>query len=385
MNVTVNVTLSQVLDLVGKLDDSEGKDTPRERLRGFLKDNVTEVGRVRDFVQTCLTTTGDQYNRSLQDLVNHLGYLLGFEVTFGRYQGVQGAVGFDGLWKSPTGLFIVIEVKTTEVYPIKTSTLLSYVNELVSEKKIPNQDRAMGLYVIGRPDPDIRQLENSILVEKRTNELRIVSVESLLSLAEMMSLYDVSHEDILTILRPSGPHIDHLVTLITNLVAQPEPETVAKETAPEIPEEGGAVYWLSPVKSDETMSAEEVIESLVGKEHAYAFGERTPGRKALKPGDWICFYATTIGVVAHARVKTRPEDKPHPKVRHPERYPWTFSLDDVKLYSDNPVVIDANLRTQLDYFKERDADNWAWFVQATRRISEHDFKLLTRERIMKSQ
>jgi hypothetical protein len=53
--------------------------------------------------------------------------------------------------------------------------------------------------------------------------------------------------------------------------------------------------------------AEEGIQTLVGQEKIYASGERTPGRKHIKPGDWICFYATTKGVMAHARITMKAE------------------------------------------------------------------------------
>jgi hypothetical protein len=43
-----NITLGQVLDLVGKLDYTPGNETPRERLRHFLKENVTEARQLRD-------------------------------------------------------------------------------------------------------------------------------------------------------------------------------------------------------------------------------------------------------------------------------------------------------------------------------------------------
>ena len=44
----MSITLNQILALVGKLDDSPGDDTPRERFRRFLKENVNEGGQVRD-------------------------------------------------------------------------------------------------------------------------------------------------------------------------------------------------------------------------------------------------------------------------------------------------------------------------------------------------
>jgi hypothetical protein len=130
----------------------------------------------------------------LQDLANYLGEFLGFEVTFGRYQGVPSKIGHDGLWKSPRVYHIVIEVKTTEVYAVKTSTLVGYVDQLISDKKIPGWDNALGLFVVGRPDLEVNQFENSIVAEKRIHQLRIISVEYLLSLAETMNEYEVDHE-----------------------------------------------------------------------------------------------------------------------------------------------------------------------------------------------
>ena len=50
------ITLQQILELVGTLDDSLGENTARERFRKFLNDSVRTVGAVRDYVDTCLRT-----------------------------------------------------------------------------------------------------------------------------------------------------------------------------------------------------------------------------------------------------------------------------------------------------------------------------------------
>ena len=380
----MSITLNQILSLVGRLDDSPGEETPRERFRQFLKENVLKVGQVRDYIEDCLRNSGEQYNRALQDLVNYIGRFLEFEIVFGRYHGVHGQIGFDGHWKSPNGLHIVVEVKTSETYAIKTAALIGYVDGLISEKEIPSWDKALGLYIIGRPDAEIRQLENSIMAEKRTHQLRIISADSLLSLAEMMNEYDVNHEDILALMKPSVPTIDPVVGLMARLAAeQKTPDEESEKPSPEHPE-GEVTHWLTPVRSDEEQTAEECIQTLVGQESIYAFGERTPGRKHIKPGDWICFYATAKGVVAHAKVASKPERKKHSKVRRSEEYPWVFRLEGAQLYSDQPIVIDAESRSQLDAFRGRDLNKrWAWYVQATRRISEHDFNILTRQKAHK--
>jgi len=145
--------------------------------------------------------------------------------------------------------------------------------------------------------------------------------------------------------------------------------------------DGGASFWIYPVRSLGEESAQEVVKTLVAKEGIFAFGERTPGRKHLKPGDWICFYATGSGVVAHAKVLSYPERKSHPRVGYLWDYPWVFALGEANLYLNDPVVIDGRVRAWLDSFKNRDPNRaWAWFVHSTRRISRHDFEILTRNR-----
>lgn len=384
----MSITLNQILDLVGKLDDTAGDETPRERFRKFLQTNVTKVDELRDHIEECLRTPGPQYNRALQDLVNHLGRFLGFSVTFGRYQGVTNELGYDGLWLSPTGFFVVVEVKTTEVYAVKTASLVGYVDGLISEKSIPSWESALGLYIVGRPDPEVRQLENAIVVEKRADQLRIVSVESILALADMMSSYEVEHQDILPLLLPSGPKVDPVITLMTRLVAQNSmtsstPVIAVADSAPSVEKTevgtGASTYWLTPVASDEEASAVEVIHRLVGNSKIYAFGEKTAGRKGLKPGDWICFYAASAGIVAHAKVASSPVKKTDKRVRHAERYPWVFRLENVNMYLDQPVAIEAELRQRMDAFRDKTPDQpWGFFVQCTRKVTEHDFNLLTR-------
>lgn len=381
----ISITLDQILDLVGKLDDTSGDGTPRDRFRSYLSANVQELGQVRNYIDFCLVEKGHQYNRALQDLINHLGSLMGFEVTFGRYSGIRNQIGFDGIWKSKTGFHIVVEVKTTQAYTIKTATLLGYINNLISEKEIPKAKDVLGLYVIGRHNPELRELANSIIAEGNENLLRIISTNSLISLAEIMTEYEVTHEDALAILRPSGPTVDQVLDLMTRLVVGPSPKETGvkkskgkKKVLEEYPLEifGPNNYWLTPVKGTD---AEEVVKTLVSEEGIWAYGDRTPGRSELKPGDWLCFYATGKGAIGHAKVMSRPEKKPHPKVIDSEKYPWTFRVGEEELYLDNPKEIDLEMRKELDAFRGKPLQkNWGWFLYGARKVSEKDFKLLTR-------
>jgi hypothetical protein len=393
-------SLDVILDLVGTLDDTPGENTARERFRNHLSRKVDEVGHVRDLIEECLRGSGPQYARALQDLVNYVGHFLGFDVEHGRYKGTTNDIGHDGLWSSPDGFYVVIETKTTEQFHIKTSALTGYVNELISEQRVPDWENAMGLYVIGDPDPEVNQLEHSIIAESKTDQLRIISIDALLSLAELLSKYDVTHEDALAVLRPSGPSIDPIAKLMARIVAQEQVRQEVREGHTEEEQEGEETpapdseterqpvpdekrsCWLTPVSDKEGMTPKEVIYRLVGKEQVYAYGKRTPGRKDLAPGDQIAFYATGEGVVAHAEVASQPDKKATPSNHLPtpdaEEYPYVFRLRDPSLYLEEPVVIDQSLRGELDAFEGRDLSKaWSWFVQSSREVTEHDFKVLT--------
>jgi hypothetical protein len=64
------MSLKEILDLAGKLDDTPGDETSRKRFRTLLKENIREVEQIRNYIEECLRNSGDQYNRALQDLVN---------------------------------------------------------------------------------------------------------------------------------------------------------------------------------------------------------------------------------------------------------------------------------------------------------------------------
>ncbi len=388
-------TLSDVLDLIGALNDKPGEDTARERFRRHLRKRITSTGQVRDFVEECLRNSGPQYNRALQDLVNHIGTLLEFEVTFGRYSGVQREIGFDGLWRSPSGTTIVVETKTTDAYSISTATLLNYMNELVSEKRVDPEEEVLGLYVVGRRDNSCRELENSIIAERNTDTLRIISTDHLLSLAELIADNQMGHDSALTILRPSRPSIDPLIDLMTDVISTtgthaPTPEMVEQVEEeriayPQVDEETGddaAEYYLTSAQQGHSESAEEMVCRLL-RENIWAFRENTPLRDRVNPGDWICFYAAGNGVIGHGRVRIPPGEDPETgeKARNMDLSSYPLALDSVQLYPDEPTVIDVDMRKRLDAFEGRDPSTaWGWFVHTLRRISRHDFSLLTGEK-----
>lgn len=378
----MNVTLQQILELVGTLDDAPGDNTARERFRSYLLQSIKTSGELRDYIQVCLTNTGAQYNRALQDLVNHAARLIGFDVQFGRYQGAQGGIGFDGIWRTPN-FAIVVEAKTTDLFAIQTATLLGYMNQLISEKQISDGDHALGLYVVGRPDAGLRQLENAIVAEKRAHQLRVTSVESVISIAELVQAEYVTRDEAFELLKPSGVRVDGIVELLSRIAAKREFDVTPVPATPEkasVTDESTSdtVCWLTPIKDQADVTAKDAIRELLGAGW-YLFGPATPGRKEIKPGDRICFYETGVGIIASAVVASRPDDNAKPAGFNRKRYrdyPWAFRVKNGHIF-EQPVIIDLELRTKLDAYKAKDpVRRWNWFVQATHKVSHNDFESL---------
>ena len=232
----VPIALHTLLELVGTLGDSVDPGSASARFRKYLRENVELVGDVRAYVNDALSQPGSQFNKALQDLINHIGRLLEFDVLYGRYRGTKGQIGYDGLWHSPTGSVLVVETKTTDVYTVRTSVLLGYIDALVSEGQIRSPSDALGMYVYGRFDAQANQLENAIIVEGRREQLRVIGVGALLNLLELKQDYDLDHHTILSLLLPAPVRIDPLVDLIFDIVSQEKREAVEAKTTRSIAE-----------------------------------------------------------------------------------------------------------------------------------------------------
>lgn len=381
------IDLETLLKLVGTLNDSDDPNSARSRFRGYLQENIHSVGDLRAYVDAALSSTGEQYNKALQDLINHAGSLLGFKVEFGRYRGMTGQIGFDGLWRSPTGQAVVVETKTTDVYTVKTATLLGYINDLVSAGKIQRPDQAIGLYVYGRFDAATSQLEKAVIAEGRQERLRVASVDALLNLLELKQEYELEHETVFQLLLPSPIRVDTVVNLIFDITSQERRAAVEETPAlvsheQPVAVEGQINYYLLPAADSEDGTP--VLENLHHwlDQGMWGLGQRTGYRRHFRPGDKLCFYAVRIGVVTECTVASpafeldrQKSPKPHLNV------PYGIRLKDVRWFEDTPVVLTSEVRTELSAFQGRDLSRgWAWFVQGTSKLTTDDFELLTGRR-----
>lgn len=243
----------------------------------------------------------------------------------------------------------------------------------------------LGLYVVGRQDGKLKQLEAQVVHDHVSDKLRIASVESILAIAELVQDGQINKEEAISLLLPPPPTVDGFIGLLKRVAAEapagvPAPASAASLAAAAAAAPAGAaspqrLNLLTPVADVDGVTASETIHKLLDA-GLYVFGDRTPRRQEVKPGDRIAFYEARNGVVAEAEVATAPERKTTKLVHDPEKFPWSFKLTNMR-YLKEPVVIDADMRSALDAFKGKDTTKpWGWFVVATRAVTERDFDLL---------
>lgn len=138
-------------------------------------------------------------------------------------------------------------------------------------------------------------------------------------------------------------------------------------------------YWITAVAGDKKEHSHERIARLLGDHQIFAFSERLGAELQISPGDWICFYAKSKGIVAHAKVDSAPRRNPDRRVGDsPEKYPYTIKLTEIQLYPEHPVTFEESTRRQLDAFGGHSKDNWGWIVHRAHTITARDFMILTR-------
>ncbi len=176
-------TIEQVVATAGDGVLKDGSVCSSE-LRGYL--SQIPSAKLEVYVERCLESPFSKGGMVLQDLVNELGRRLDYRVTNGRYQGISGAIGFDGIWLSPEGHSIVAEVKTTDAYRISLDTIATYRDKLLAGGQITKP--ASILIVVGRDDTG--ELEAQVRGSRHAWDIRLISADALMKLVKLKESAD---------------------------------------------------------------------------------------------------------------------------------------------------------------------------------------------------
>lgn len=138
-------------------------------------------------------------------------------------------------------------------------------------------------------------------------------------------------------------------------------------------------YWITTITDKKQFTAEQALNELLIKRGIYAFGEDTPGKNQIRPGDHICMYMTQRGIAAEAIVESYPEYDANKIIEGFEEYPWLFKVKDVKVYTETPLPVNKEFEEKLEYFKDHPRSNIGFFLQSTHKITKNDYGTLTQQ------
>ena len=166
-----------VFQIVNMCGAGELKDiNASEEFRTYL--SVASLDKLSEYMNQVLSKLPKERKllggSILQDLVNTLGIILGYDVEFGCYTS-----GHDGYWKLGNH-HLVIEVKTTDVYVYQKTidTLLEYSVELSIKRKLNKAPPV--LLVVGRFD--VGGVEALIRGNRADDRISVISATSLFEL-----------------------------------------------------------------------------------------------------------------------------------------------------------------------------------------------------------
>lgn len=153
------------------------------KLRQYL--TAVASGKLAEYAESCLISKFTMRGFVLQDIVNEFGRRLGFDVENGRYQGVSSQIGFDGVWRAPSGHACIIEVKTSDVYSINLDKVAGYRTELMRQGRVNHKSST--LLVVGNADTG--GLEAQVRGSRHAWDMRLISVRAL---ADLVRLHEAS-------------------------------------------------------------------------------------------------------------------------------------------------------------------------------------------------
>lgn len=329
----MSITLDELLVLIGRLDDTPGFDTPRERFRRFLLERVTNVAAARALIEDCQRAVGEQRHRALQDLVVLVGRLLHFEIAFGDYERSPDGAKVDGQWRSPGLVTVVLEIRTEQTRAATIERLSRAVSGAAVRADLESR---IGLCVVARQYAPRARLAQMLATDAQLRDIRMVSVQALLALATQVGAGRVSHDEVVKLLR-SGVALDFVIDLLDrSAVSGQSSESNATSSRVDHSGRHEPAFWVATIPGNEAVAPDRLLRSMIAHRRVLAICHSGRFQAEGMPGDWVCFFLQEKGIVGHAQLMSVIEDGAS-VVRHASRFSRVYRLADVTLY-EQPVV-----------------------------------------------
>jgi hypothetical protein len=363
----MNLTVSQLLGIVGRLDDNPGFDTSRERFRRFLAERITDAESARAVIAECRQVGGEQHGRALHDAVVQTGKLLGFETSYGPYEHDAAAAIVGGEWLSRRRLRVLLMVCGALTDTSHLESLAQVVANTNDSQDHPGPT-CVGLCVVTPLCAAKARIEDSFRSHAHA-AIRLISLEGILHLTELTGAERLTREDTLRLLNPPAT-LDSLIEVLDRRATTTAAAVLPVRQLP-VPEESpGNRCWVAAIRLPQHMASAPFVDSVIVKRRLLAVNPGAQVRGTIRMGDAVCVSIADAGFVAHARVDGLVTDG-STLIRDAQRFAQVLKLADVTVY-DAPLLPTPDLVRRLDLGLNGDAD------AIISPISRQDFELVVR-------
>jgi hypothetical protein len=202
------------------LIEQRGTWSPREWFRGYLRQHIRGTGDLTwYFIQSVPRFGSDpEVQLAVEELVDQLGRFLGFEAR--RDDDTASAV-----WTSPAGRHLLVWVVDAQHAATRLGKIGHARDAVLASVQVPTDDRVSCLCIICG-DANQRLLTEVLDLRRQSPHVRLIGIDALIRLAETAERRGLSHDEIVSLLRPASPFADAVVSLVTSRIPPaPPPES----------------------------------------------------------------------------------------------------------------------------------------------------------------
>ena len=182
--------------------------SPRDRFRRLLRDRAGCTDDVVWYLDQAIPTfaTDPQVRLAVEELVDHLGRFLQFSPERDEHLGCS-------TWTSTTGARLAVVVEDPVVARTRLPQFARLRDGVLTSGTIHLESQVSVLCVVCGEDPR-GSLEEALTIRRASDQLRLVTLGGLVTLARLVESGQVTHLAAVQILRPARALADPLIALL---------------------------------------------------------------------------------------------------------------------------------------------------------------------------
>jgi hypothetical protein len=339
------LTLAELLNLIGPIKNDSSS---MQRFNNYLTKYINGVGDIAEYVQYA---TNNCDTIVMQELNNHIGKLLGFNVKSVNSQTISS------FWNSKQHQIVLLE----EIATVKED-IIKY---LQSHKMITASTKDSIIYL---------KITNSAIEDSSDFSSHVKPID-LIKLLEFIYDSGLDIQRIINLVFKNGLFLEDYINLLSELSIRNIQINFHYNQSSVFSGDEDWQYFNVPIACLELAKSMQIInDNFLPLKHDDQLITK------VKEGDWLVIYQEGFGIIGYGRIDGLPIHLPSSRkeqYRLSDDFSLYISLKESTIFTE-PLILDHAKREKMDAFATRGADkSWRWFVADTQRITAKDFRILT--------